>query len=113
MNKFNIDNLMDYINTHYTDKDISLQKLARLFFYTERHISFLFQKNTGEPFRNYLLKLRMAHAKSLIDNGEQSVSKIARDSGFKDPLYFSKVFAKFYGISPKLYIKASRVQDKD
>jgi two-component system response regulator YesN len=100
-----IDEIINYVDTHYTDSDLSLKKLAQIFFYTERHISYLFREKTGDLFKNYILKLRMVYAQDLINNGEKSVSKISQLSGFKDPLYFSKVFSKVYGISPKKAIK--------
>jgi two-component system response regulator YesN len=51
----------------------------------------------------YLRTLRINHAVFLIDHGIDSVKNVALLSGFSDPLYFSAVFKKHIGMSPKEY----------
>lgn len=51
----------------------------------------------------YLENLRMIHAKSLLGNGEYNINQIANLCGYEDPLYFSRVFKKFYGSSPSAF----------
>ena len=47
------------------------------------------------------MEKRVAHAKSIIDSGDfVSVKELALTVGYKDPLYFGKVFKMHYGISP-------------
>ena len=57
-------------------------------------------------FSSYLNSLRIKRAKSLMDKKESSISDIAAACGFNDPLYFSKVFRKSEGISPREYISS-------
>ena len=97
--------LVDYIDNHYKDYDLSLKKLSDVFSYTEKYLSHLFKKHMNISFKTYLNKLRMQYAYELIENNNTSVSKIAELCGYSDSLYFSKVFKKARGITPTQYIK--------
>ena len=97
--------IVDYIDNHYRDVDISLKKLSDIFSYTEKYLSHLFKKKMDISFKSYINKLRIQYAYKLIENNETSVSQIAFSCGYSDSLYFSKVFKKTHGISPTQYIK--------
>ena len=53
----------------------------------------------------YINTVRINHACALMDKGERGVAEIAARVGFRDALYFSKVFKRNVGISPSAYIK--------
>ena len=106
------DDIISYTNAHYRDADISVKKLSQIFFYTEKHITTVFKKNMGISFKKYICNQRMALAQALIKNGTVSVTEISRMCGYSDPLYFSKVFSKEYGISPRDAIKQNKEQGK-
>lgn len=73
------------------------------------YIRKLFKKETGATPYEYLLKERMTLAQQLILSGisnrfsEYSVSQIAEACGFSEPLYFSRVFKQYFGVSPSEY----------
>jgi two-component system response regulator YesN len=54
-------------------------------------------------YSEYLRNLRIKYAIALLDNGIDSIKNVAILSGFSDPLYFSSVFKKMVGVSPKDY----------
>lgn len=97
--------IVDYVNTHYRDADISLKKIAYVFSYTEKYLSSLFKKQMRVGFNTYLGDLRIQYAQELIEKGEKSVSRIASECGYSDAMYFSKVFKKRTGKTPSEYIK--------
>ena len=99
------DMIVDYIDNHYRDKDISLNKIATVFSYTEKYISHLFKKNMKIPFTGYINLLRMKYACELMDKNIYTITEIASLCGYRDSLYFSKVFKKNFEISPSEYIK--------
>lgn len=95
--------LLDCAQRRFTDPDLSLASLGLLYSYSEKYLSALFKKHMGVGFSAYLSDLRISHARRLLEEGEVSVSAVARASGFRDPLYFSKVFRRFVGMSPTEY----------
>lgn len=73
------------------------------------YIRKLFKKETGATPAEYLLKERMALAQQLILSGisnkfsAYTISQIAEACGYSEPLYFSRVFKKYFGVSPSEY----------
>ena len=90
----------DYVQSHYADPDISLKKLASLFSYTEKYLSTLFKRQMHTGFRDYVNSLRVQQAQQLLIRGQLTVAQVAAQCGFRDCLYFSKVFKKRAGLTP-------------
>lgn len=105
-NRLNVprfDSIIDYIHRNFIDPELSISKIADIFFYNEKYLSSLFIKNTGVKFTDYLTKLRIDYAVSLLEDKPMSVATLAEECGFSDPLYFSKVFKKHTGQTPSKY----------
>ena len=100
--KFDI--IMDYIDHNFTSADISLQKIADIFYYTEKHLSYLFVSKMGVRFTKYINDMRINYACSLIKNGNTNIAEIASRCGYSDRFYFSKTFKKITGHTPSEYI---------
>ena len=99
------DMIVDYVDSHYRDPDITLRHVADIFSYTEKYLSHFFKSKMNVGFNEYLNNLRLQYAHKLIGDGTSCVSEIATQCGYSDPLYFSKVFKKKVGHSPSEYIK--------
>ena len=97
-------------NENFSNAAFSLAHLSSELKYDAKYLSFLFKKRRGICFTDYLRELRVKHAIFLIEQGVLSVKSIAILSGFKDALYFSKVFKDTTGEAPKSYIE--RVQSQ-
>lgn len=95
-----------YIDENYTDAELSLAHLAREYMYSEKYISAVFKKRFHVGISDYITTLRIQNALALMEEGYTSVKDIALRSGFSEPLYFSKVFKKRVGETPKEHIKA-------
>ena len=89
---------------HFADPSLSITAIAEEFGYNAKYLSSLFKKEKGIPYTQYLQELRIRHAVFLMEEGVVSVKNVALLSGFRDALYFSKVFTKIEGITPKAYI---------
>ncbi len=98
-------NVLKYIDNHYMDQDLSLKKIAGIFAYSEKYLSRLFKQSEAINFSEYLNKQRIAYAIQCVENSMDNITDIAHLCGYSDPLYFSKVFKKYTGLSPKDYIK--------
>lgn len=88
----------------FHDCSLSIAVIAEELGYNEKYLSHLFKKKMKISYSEYLRCLRIKYATSLFDNGIDSVKNVAFLSGFSDPLYFSTVFKKIMGMSPKDYI---------
>lgn len=91
-----------HIQMHYMD-DIRLNQVANQFGLSPYYLSRCFKEEVGKNFKEYLVHVRLTEAEKLIMLGEKNVSETAYKVGFKDPNYFSSVFKKYYGVSPKKY----------
>ena len=97
--------IIDYLQNHFSDPDLSLTKLADMFNYTQKYLSFLFKSVVGVGFNTYLNNLRIEHAQQLIARGFSSINQLATMCGYREASYFSKVFKKIVGTSPIECIK--------
>ena len=60
---------------------------------------------------NYLIKIRLEKAKTILERGEGgSIKNIANEVGYEDVYHFSKLFKKYYGVSPLNYKKGHEAQ---
>ena len=99
--------IMDYVERNFTDPAMSLGLISNVYSYSPKYISALIKRNLGLGFSAYLNSLRIERARELLSKREGAVSDIALASGFSDPLYFSKVFKRLVGVSPREYMMSA------
>ena len=100
-----INKILEITEENFTDSSLSLSSLAGEISYNSKYISHLFKEKIGISYSEHLRNLRIKYAVSLLEHGIDSVKNLAILSGFTDPLYFSTVFKKTVGVSPKDYKK--------
>lgn len=94
--------ILTYINNNYR-MELSVQKIA-----TENHLSVsrmmvLFSEMVGMSPISYLNRFRVSAACELLHSSNATVAEIANAVGVKDQLYFSRMFKKWKGVSPRDY----------
>ncbi len=100
-----VNRIINYLNENY-DQKISLEQIAHNMFLSPVYISKIFKEETGESPINYLIKIRLEKAKDiLLNRNSGSIKSIANQVGYDDVYHFSKLFKKYYGISPLYYKK--------
>lgn len=97
---------VDFIDSHYMEEDMSLNKAANAANVSANHFSALFSQNMGQTFIEYLTNLRMNKAKEYLRCTSMRSSEIAGEIGYKDAHYFSYLFKKTQGMTPSDYRKA-------
>lgn len=98
--------IINYLNENYENK-ISLDQIARNMYLSPVYISKIFKEETGESPINYLIKIRLEKAKDLlVHSDDNSIKSVANQVGYDDVYHFSKLFKKYYGISPLYYKKS-------
>lgn len=100
--KRTIDDIVRYVEQRYMD-DLSLLDIASAFFVSREYVSRKFKQEFGINFSDYLATYRIDKAKRLMQNPHLKIAQIAEMVGFRDVKYFSKVFKKQEGLSPKAY----------
>ena len=92
-----IESALRYIAKNW-DHEIEFEALAAKLGTSYRNFRRLFQEATGLAPHQYLLNLRLNHAKRLL--GTLPVAEVAARVGFADPLYFSRIFKRKVGVAP-------------
>ena len=98
-----IDKAKSFIQDNYQNDDMSLQTVASSVNVSSNHFSAIFRKETGETFIDYLTAVRINKAKELLTCTSMKTSEIGFEVGYRDPHYFSFIFKKTMGMSPKEY----------
>lgn len=96
-------NVKKYINSHIEEK-LTLNDLAAIFGISANYLSLLFKKNSDIGFNDYITQMKIEAAKQLMENDNLKVYEIADRLGYESAFYFSKVFKKVEGVSPREYI---------
>lgn len=96
--------IIAYIQLHLED-DLSLNSLATHFHKNASALSNSFSHETGQTLTNFVHQTRIQEALRLFNTTTMSVSQVATAVGYQDFSYFSKVFSKHVGVSPREYRK--------
>lgn len=103
-----IEKAKKFIQDEYRNEDMSLQLVASNVNVSSNHFSAIFRKETGETFIDYLTRVRMENAKELLTCTSMKTSEIGFEVGYRDPHYFSYIFKKTTGMSPKEYRRTKK-----
>ncbi len=103
-----IEKAKTYIQENYQNDDMSLQTVASVVNVSTNHFSAIFRRETGETFIDYLTSVRMEKAKTLLVCTAMKTSDVGFEVGYRDPHYFSYIFKKTVGMSPKEYRKSKK-----
>lgn len=102
------DRVAELTQDRFTDADLSITAVAAELGYDAKYLSSLFKRKRGISYTSYLRDLRLRHAAFLMEQGVVSVKNVAILCGFRDALYFSKLFTAAMGATPKEYIARQR-----
>lgn len=94
---------VDYMRENYSSEEISLQSVASAVNVSASHFSTVFKQETGQNFVEFLTDIRMDKARELLTCTSMRTSDVGYAVGYKDPHYFSYIFKKVQGVSPREY----------
>ena len=101
--KDTVERVKEYINGNYSDPDLNVNTVAQKFNITSSYMSTIFKKNTQIGLQEYIVSVRIEHAKSFLSITNYTIDKIAIMVGYVNSRSFSRAFSKYVGISPGKY----------
>jgi len=108
-----VSSALQYIDQHYTEESISLNSVAKAINVSTNYLSAIFSQSVGQSFVEYLTQKRMTRAKQFLRQSNRRAGEIAAEVGYKDPRYFSFVFKKTQGCTPREYRAGDRDNERN
>lgn len=99
---------LEYIEQHFADCDFSMAAMCEKLAISVSYFSAAFKDYTGKTFIEVLTDRRIQEAKLLLQNSSLKTYEVAERCGYRDSSYFSTLFKKCCGMTPKEYAKANR-----
>lgn len=93
----------DHIDKNYMDENISLRSVAEAVGLSPSYLSALFKREIGQNLSEYLTNVRIRRSKELLCCTSKMIYEIAYDVGFRDYRYFSQIFKKYTGQTPRQF----------
>lgn len=111
-----IKQIISYISDNI-EKDIDVNTLMEMAHLSKSRFYALFKQYTGTSPLKFQNNFRLSAAADFLALYDLKIQDVAKKVGFSDPLYFSKLFKKEFGISPKKYSRIHKeytpIQNKD
>lgn len=95
--------VIPFLNTHFSDKNLNITKIAEHFNMHPGYLSRLFKLQTGEGLLDYINKIRVQEAKILIKENNIEIDDAALKVGYSNVRTFYRTFKKYEGITPGQY----------
>ncbi|MGE4453259.1 MAG: AraC family transcriptional regulator [Sphaerochaeta sp.] len=99
-----VSNIQQYIQENITRR-LSLGEVSLLYGFSQNYLSSLFSRYSEYSFIEYITREKVHAAKRMMAKGEYKIYEIAEKLGFESSFYFSKVFKKVEGVSPRQYLQ--------
>lgn len=98
-----LEEALNFMKANYQNSSVGLNVVARIANVSPTYFSSVFSQQMGKTFVEYLTELRIEKARELLRCTNESSSEIAMKVGYNDPHYFSFLFKKINGCSPRAY----------
>ena len=105
-----IASIQDYIEENLDGK-LLLNEVADVFGLSPAYLSLIFKKNAEIGFSEYVNTKKIEKARKMLLSGDMKIYEVADALGFESAFYFSKVFKKVDGHSPREYIQAKESRE--
>ncbi len=100
--KIAVQQVKAYVDEHYREK-LTLESVAERFFINKYYLSRLFKDQYGVTLNAYVQRVRITHAKRMLRFTDEKIENIGIKCGVGELSYFSRIFKKVEGVSPREY----------
>lgn len=101
-----VEQVKAYVRTHLQE-DLKTEVLAGIIFITPDYLFRIFKKEEGITLLDFIVQERMFLASELLKENRLTISRIAYECGYDNYSYFSQVFKKKFGVTPREFQKES------
>ena len=91
----------EYIEENYSYSELSISDISEKLCVNQTYLRKMFKSEMDMTLSEYITQYRMQEAKKLITGTDEKLISVAEKVGYSDVSYFSNVFKKFYGVSPR------------
>ncbi|MCM3626828.1 response regulator [Paenibacillus glycanilyticus] len=103
-----IADIIGYMEEHLVQK-VTLKEVASHFHFTPNYLGYLFKEETRVAFSDYLNDIRIRKASVMLDDPRLKVYEIAENVGYKNVIYFNRMFKQATGMTPGEYRKKNKI----
>ena len=103
--------ILNYIDDNLY-KRITMDEISSIFYFNKDYLMRIFKKELDITIMDYINKRRIYNSLELLKNTDDSVIKVALNSGYSSLEYYSETFTKVLGVSPLTYRKFTRVNSQ-
>lgn len=100
-----LERVMNTINKHISDSDLNVEMIAEEVGISRVHLHRKMKELTGQTPHDFIRNIRLKRAANLLVNQGMNVTEVMYACGFSNTASFSTLFKKFYGLSPRDYMK--------
>lgn len=97
-----------YLEQHYRNSGLTVQDAAHDLGFTNTYLCAAYKKSCGKTINQRLTQLRIHHAKELLADSSRKLYEVGRNVGYADGKYFTRLFTRETGLSPKEYRERHR-----
>lgn len=98
-----IEKIDKYIHEHFSDNSLSLNMMAHKYNISMSYLSKIYKEYTGNNFIDELIRVRMEHAKTLLEGSSITINEISEKIGYSNTYSFIRIFKKHTGVTPGEY----------
>lgn len=96
-----LEDILVYVRQHiYYPEKLRMEHLSAHFQYSSNYLSIFFKRQTGESLQQYILQYKLKLVETRLRFSDWSISQIAFEFGFTDESHLSKLFKKYYQLTP-------------
>ena len=92
-----------YLAGHWSDPGLTVQDMAQELGFTNTYLCAAYKKSSGLTINQYITRLRVEHARELLSSTQKKLYEVGKAVGYTDGKYFTKVFTRETGLTPKQY----------
>lgn len=97
-----VEKVMRYIQKNISEP-LTVEEIAKTVYLSPDHLTRLFKKQQGQTLIDYMIEQRMILAKELLEQNKLTITMISAKVGYNNYSYFTKIFKKYYSMTPREY----------